>query len=544
MEHYFTDESGNELVPIWSLRANVYWCSLGASAEFIPNHAMNYIRHPPALFSATTPQSTITDLNFPIDTSLYNSAEHWLAWAPSAPLSDMENDPVRFAFNTQDIELVAEHAEVYGYDSDQEDSPSRVLASYFLDRVWVDRTLEITTKLHGMWAEVAVSSDFYGRGVWGGETGDVPSEVDTGFLSGIHNRQQRTASGAKRSIIAMMGCLNWFMSIKALENWNIPEEDRAFLRTLCLEERPKTGVIYYLTRDYHKANFMHLLINAVPVHYPWTAKERGDPRFLRLSPEYWNKYLVLRDQAGRSEVDITTMPNYEAWHPSFERYDWFFQDQKAGKRGDIVTEFKPHWEYHIIDFRLWGAHSVDNWHAIRAYSERFKASVSDSLTGTTCTFFRQNPLRVDEPSVEQVWPLEHAHELTDFANEERGEAVSEEEVFFRATSVEFGDMRDDVAGASEWEADEQRNRPQISLHEPGPSAFQMSENKLLGATPSVIGEFKTPFSSRQEAVEYIKGWAQGTTELEPRLSSKHTADWNLYWLGKDIHCLRDGNNSC
>ncbi|KAJ6602595.1 hypothetical protein DFH09DRAFT_1301615 [Mycena vulgaris] len=83
----------------------------------------------------------------------------------------------------------------------------------------------------------------------------------------------------------MLGFLVWLQTVKAVAEWAIGDEDKEFVKTL----RPKAGVMYNLSRDYHEANFIHLLNHDVPIHYPWTDKERADMRFLQLSPEYWNE---------------------------------------------------------------------------------------------------------------------------------------------------------------------------------------------------------------------------------------------------------------
>ncbi|KAJ6601841.1 hypothetical protein DFH09DRAFT_1302023 [Mycena vulgaris] len=196
----------------------------------------------------------------------------------------------------------------------------------------------------------------------------------------------------------MLAFLGWFQSIK-------------------VRSVPKAGVMYNLSRDYHEANFTHLLDNNVPIHYPWSAKEKNEPSFLRLSPEYWNEYLVLKQRAGDNTVDL-------------ER----FAELRALASGPRAL-WLPHWEYHIVDFCLWGAHSITHWNIIRAYAECFKGVMSESPTGPVYTFFRQSPLRADESAFDREWPRGHEHELTDFATQAIGEEIVEGEAFFEWTSV-------------------------------------------------------------------------------------------------------------
>ncbi|KAJ6543747.1 hypothetical protein DFH09DRAFT_1321932 [Mycena vulgaris] len=440
MDPFLRDSVGNELVPIWSLRQSTYWCSLNATPGDIQIHAMEYYADPPHLLRTTTARA-IEDLDFTHLATWYKPDEHWLAWVPTAPLSVMRDDPVGYVFDSQDIDLVVDHADVYGYDSERShDSPSRVFTGYFLDESWSNQIVLLGQRLYAISVKSVCTTDFYGRNEWNGEMGDVPAELDSTRLTGIHpgsSAAQLAASAARRTILSMLGFLTWLQSVKAVAKWAIGNEDKEFVKTLRLSERPKAGVMYNLSRDYHEANFIHLLNHDVPIHYPWTDKEKGDMRFLRLSPKYWNEYSVLRRNTPEGEhPDAKDLPSYETWEPFLSRYDWYFQDLLAGKVGEVIKGFKPHWTYRIVDFRYYGAHTVVNRDVIRAYAERFKGIVVDSnITGTVCTFFRQNPLSVDEPAFEREWPRDHEYDLEDFAPTERGEPQAEGEVFYEATSV-------------------------------------------------------------------------------------------------------------
>ncbi|KAJ6601840.1 hypothetical protein DFH09DRAFT_1069392 [Mycena vulgaris] len=179
MDPYLIDSVGNDLVPIWSLRENTFWCSLNAPPTKIPDRAMQYSAKPPFLLAENTPAKTLRDLSFPDKASWYNPREHWLDWAPTAPVTPVADDPISFVFDTQDVTLVGEHADVYGYESDRGNSPSVVLAGYFLDEEWRATVTTTSERLQTIIQKVVGSSDFYGRGVWGEEEGDVPLESNT-----------------------------------------------------------------------------------------------------------------------------------------------------------------------------------------------------------------------------------------------------------------------------------------------------------------------------------------------------------------------------
>ncbi|KAJ7848764.1 hypothetical protein B0H13DRAFT_1645410, partial [Mycena leptocephala] len=177
---------------------------------------------------------------------------------------------------------------------------------------------------------------------------------------------------------------------------------------LRLNDQPKVGVLYNMSRDFHEANLPHLVMHNVPIHVAWTDEEKKNWCFLRLSPEVWGEYAAMR--ASRTPGDVISLadlPSRAAWRNDWDRSDWFFQNKSAGKRGDVDSEFHPDWDYAIVDFHLWGARPLLNRKCIRAYTERFKAAVTTTDRGTIFTFFRQNPLQLDEPPFDRVRPNPH-----------------------------------------------------------------------------------------------------------------------------------------
>ncbi|KAJ7713975.1 hypothetical protein B0H14DRAFT_3523131 [Mycena olivaceomarginata] len=69
---------------------------------------------------------------------------------------------------------------------------------------------------------------------------------------------------------------------------------------------------------------------------------------------------------------------------------------------------------------------------IRAYAERFKAATRSSHLSTICTFFRHNPINVDEPPFDRPLPV-HRFALTNFALNADGDARPEGEYYYESS---------------------------------------------------------------------------------------------------------------
>ncbi|KAJ7142939.1 hypothetical protein C8R44DRAFT_726232 [Mycena epipterygia] len=436
MEPFHIDARGNDIIPIWSLNQNLFWCTLSGHPNDIPTKAASYMSSIHHLLSESTPAEVKNDLDWTRRAVWYNPEEHWLGWTPRESIMPAFDDPIGFVFDSTFISVIEEEADV-GTNS-EDGSPRMALAGYRLNDEWTHTAVSTAQRLYSICRAAAAASDFYNEGPWTGVTGDLPHPLDESHLTRLHwnmDAAQQSALEAKKTILSLLGFLSWFQTIQPLWSSAVSEEDRLYAQSLRLKDRPKTGVLYNLGRDYHEMNFRHLLQHDVPIHYPWTDVVKGEARFLRLSPEFWNEYSVVKEASGGREPDLCDMPSYSIWQEDLDRYDWLFQDLKSGKRGGIVSGFKPNWEYRIVDFRLYGAHTVLHWNTIRAYAERFKATTHVGRTGTVCIFFRQNPLHLDEPPFVRIQPREHEYELADFAEEERGEYVLEEDTFFEATSI-------------------------------------------------------------------------------------------------------------
>jgi hypothetical protein len=267
---------------------------------------------------------------------------------------------------------------------------------------------------------LVMRSDFYGPHAWNTGIGDMPAQVDVDLLTMLmttESEAQKVAQDARRSILAQMAFLGWFCPIQAGWERDLSENEAEFVRSLRLDSRPKRGFLFKLTRDYQEANFYHLLMHDVPVHYVYSNEEKSSGRFVRYSPEFWEEYMELRREVGgNGAMDLSALPSYELWKTDLERYDMFFQDKHVGRPGGILRNPRADFEYYIVDFLYYGARPVENWHILRAYSERFKAKLGGIARGTSCIFFRQNPIRKDEPAADRERPNERRFALTDFAS--------------------------------------------------------------------------------------------------------------------------------
>ncbi|KAJ7443798.1 hypothetical protein FB451DRAFT_1413425 [Mycena latifolia] len=517
---------------------------------------MLYCANPPSQLKTSTPRCVVEDLDFTKYASLYSPEEHWLGWTPTASPPDSAlseanaaEDPVEFLFRGEEVKLDRQYTDIYGADSDDGSTPQSTFAGVFINKAWVDLAIETGRRLHSICMCLAVSNDAYCRKAWLGQTGDVPGQVDETDLRLVQTSEstaREVADRARRAILSMLGFIAWFQSLIAIGSSTLSKEDQKFVKTLCLEERPKAGVLYKLSRDYHEASFSHLIHHSVPVHYAWTEDEKGQARFRRLSPEYWNEYSVLRGGASDDEVDITQLPSYEIWCPELERYDWFFQDLKAGKMGVIIREFKPHWIYRIVDFRLYGARLLTHWHVIRAYSERFKATVAEAPEGVVCTFFRQNPLRVDEPPHARSWPAEHEHALTDFADEASGQELLEGDVFYEPTAIirdfvgEYEGNQDNELEPGEYPEDELSSVAVGEERIETLDQFNTSGDAPFPAPPSPShSDYERRFRDEAEAIEALHAWAPSVVEMEPRMPALNPEDWDIAWLSDALFMCED-----
>ncbi|KAJ7177594.1 hypothetical protein C8R46DRAFT_1212341 [Mycena filopes] len=437
MGDFYTDSKGNVLTPIWSLRNGLHLCSfLGPPSDIAPK-ALNYRTPVPYLLKETTPTSILIDLDFRKYAPWYNPEEHWPQWVPTAPARDLLNDPSAICYDAHPVPLKDEYVD--GYDSDGREGPD-LYAGCTLHPSWADEVFFLLRRLHDIVVIAASSTDWYISHRFTGSLGDIPELPNTsnGQVFYTKNEAQEAASKVKNSILSHLGFISWFQTLKRLERTPLSKEDLELIQNLRLGERPKRGAIYDLLRDASEANFRFLLNHDIPFHYVWTDKEAADWRFLSLSPSFWNEFSTLRDALpeGENEVELALLPSFPTWEHDLAHANIFFQNSYAGKRGDVISDFKPSWDFRIVNFHLWGSRSIRNRKMIRPYTERFKGVVAFSVTGDVCTLFRQNPKdEADDSPFDRSRAAEHEHSLETFAPADDGEDVDEEEVFYESSMV-------------------------------------------------------------------------------------------------------------
>ncbi|KAJ7470048.1 hypothetical protein B0H11DRAFT_2434506 [Mycena galericulata] len=392
MDFDFRYPDGSRPVSLWSIRDHIEWCSVGDLPGRIPPKIDNTINVEEHAF-------------------IYEPANHWWGWAPtnSLPsLSPASEDVAGFAFLQSEVELEEEYVDIPTSGGSDDEDYSHNLVGYFIPDWWRRNTVSLSRRLHDIAMTLAVRSEFYGPNAWTTKLGDMPKQVDGDLLDKIqyYNKEaQALATQARYIILGQLAFLSWFMAVQS--NWEsiLDHDDGRFLKSLRLPERKKRGYIVYLSRDYHEVNLGFWTRNGVPFHYPWTDREKASAERGGLISKY-----------PTSDIDLSVLPSYAEWKESLERYDVFFQDLLSGRMGEVIKEFKPDWEYRIVDFLHYGARPIDNPYQRRAYAERFKGTIRRVAFGKTiCTFFRQNPLRTDEPpSARGNGGIDHHHPLSHF----------------------------------------------------------------------------------------------------------------------------------
>ncbi|KAJ7917858.1 hypothetical protein B0H13DRAFT_2321929 [Mycena leptocephala] len=430
MDDFLADATGSIVEPTWSKRNNTWFSSFGAPSEKIPHDALKYKTPLPHMLKSATPGRVLAAMDYTKSPVWYNPEEHWLSWIPLGrpDWSDGEEDPLAYLFNIHPVPTQANYTLMYGAGSDSNDpmEEKEVFAGYFLQQEWQSTAKFNAEILHGVCASLASMTAWYNSNRWMGASGDIPRKIEETKITMVYSTEesaQKAGVEIKRSTLSFAGFIAWFQTLIRLEDTTLHKEDQEYIRGLRLNDRPKT------------ANFPHLLLHRVPIHVAWT-EEKSNWRFLRLSPEVWGEYAAVRASKTPGEaIALADLPSGAAWKNDWDRSDWFFQNRYAGKQGDIVTGFQPSWDHSIVDFHLWGARPLLNTKFIRAYAERFKASMTTTDRGTLCTFFRQNPLRIDEPPFDRVRPNPHVHRLESFSPLVDNERVEEGDIFYEKTEV-------------------------------------------------------------------------------------------------------------
>ncbi|KAJ7799846.1 hypothetical protein B0H13DRAFT_2390743 [Mycena leptocephala] len=422
-------------VYLGSLRGDQQWYSIGALPDFIPPDVNEHIGIPEAYPERLNSRGLLSGLDQETFAAVYTPRLHWLGWSPISRVYDDGEDLSTIAFNANPVPLQEHYYDVQRAGG-SDDSGSPVFAGYYLEERWQNNILFVSRRLHDIVDNLVMKSEYYGHNSWTTQFGDLPGQVQDQDVSGLRYRDyevQEMASDARRVVLSQMGFVAWYTS--ACEDWekNLDDDDLDFIQALKLEERPKRGIVFDLPRDYHEITISHLLKYRVPFHYCWTQAANTSGRFLRYSPDFVREYASLAVAQPEGLLDLTELPSYLNWQEDLARYDVYFQDRFSGRMGSLIREFKPDWEYLIVDFSHYGARPVDNLQAKRAYSERFRATVQRGVTGTICTFFRQNPFEVDEPPAVRVPLVNHYQPLSDFGAESTTEGPSERSYFFEPT---------------------------------------------------------------------------------------------------------------
>ncbi|KAF8122641.1 hypothetical protein K438DRAFT_2169167 [Mycena galopus ATCC 62051] len=441
-EDFLFSTTDEPLIQIWSVQDSFSYLSLLAPPSDIPVNASKYLNKSPSLLSSGTPQLVLRDLDFTRGPVWYFPAEHWLGWTPKEGLPAASADPINFLFSSTPVQFTYDLMEMYGVDDEAIDpsEPVPVKSGFRISTVLVDRVSATAKQLHGVAVSLASASSWYCHPNTTIIEGDMPGPPGCNTLSEtcLDEEEMNLAwEQFKRSCLSVVGFISWILPLISAEEI-LESEDHVFVMTLQLSARAKTGVIYNLSRDYHEANFIHLLHHEVPIHAVVTEGMKKDWRFLRVHPDVWAEYETARSEITTRKIRLDDLPGYYEWADDWSRSDWFFQNCRAGKIGEYNTHFLPGADLGVIDFHLYGRRLLISAGVKRAYTERFLCSTHHHLTAEATTLdsytlYRQNPIRLDEPSFRRVQPSEHVNSLDTFGMVLDGEEDIERQAFFENT---------------------------------------------------------------------------------------------------------------
>ncbi|KAJ7861322.1 hypothetical protein B0H14DRAFT_3445442 [Mycena olivaceomarginata] len=418
--------------------------------------------------------------------------------------------------------------------------------------------------------------------------GDVPAPVDTKALEVLFSNDeeaQEAASKARRELLSLLSFLSWMLSLVQLKDTKLSSGDQQYLLQLKLDERPKTGAVFDLTRDQHEINFPHWANNGVPFHYVWTEEEKKNKCFLRFSPEYYEEVVRLREAAGGRDVSVEELPSYATWKGDLEGSDWLGQNLRAGKMGVVENRFLPSMKYGIVDRHLYGSRPLANWVTIRVYAERFKALIRDTERETTSP---RTPVN----------RCQHKFSLSDFAYQEVGESVPEQARYYESNTVAEAEISRDAgnrpsseelhregkhrnpdaphaplrrlaeaaaltltseaAGRVRREGKEQRRQARSlssvrTAESDGENAWfeeefqsaagsddngaysqdeEMGDDTPFEASLDLVGSWSPRFRTAKEAVDALDLWAPTVMEYEPKKAVYNPLSWNSDWLDR------------
>ncbi|KAJ7640633.1 hypothetical protein B0H17DRAFT_1216507 [Mycena rosella] len=178
--------------------------------------------------------------------SLYNPKEHWLGWTPvlilpttdESPMNGMDDDPIDFLFDNEDIGMTPVMYDAYNEDSDGSQNVAiPKIAGYNLAKKWVDLIQEWSDRLHRWCRKLAENSIFYARRAGSGELGDLPSPVNMPDIRSPHASMadaQKAAQRAKAMLLSMLGFISWFLTIQDEHLLGLTAKDQHLIRSFRL----------------------------------------------------------------------------------------------------------------------------------------------------------------------------------------------------------------------------------------------------------------------------------------------------------------------
>ncbi|KAJ6513485.1 hypothetical protein C8R45DRAFT_1088504 [Mycena sanguinolenta] len=312
-------------------------------------------------------------------------------------------------------------------------------AGYLLARGWVSDVSSMANRLRALCNTAARYSSFYGVSRTSNICGDLPVVFDHEPLDIIKVysvERIKAAETAIQCLLDMCGFLSWMTTVEGRWIQSLNVDERRFLERLGLGLCPKRGYLIKLNKDYNETNMVFWVKHKVPFHYPWTPNEMGLGCFVRCSPLYVEEINEFRLIFSESQVDHKQLASFSQLKDDLECYDVFFQNAHVERRGSVYMEFRPEYEYYIIDFLGFGARLLVNWNKIRAYAKRSKCVQKLRKRGEIIViFFRQSPLGIDKPHYLRSPPDPHLWELEDFAFNQISGPVDELEIFKEDTAV-------------------------------------------------------------------------------------------------------------
>ncbi|KAK6974476.1 hypothetical protein R3P38DRAFT_3239324 [Favolaschia claudopus] len=450
MDDFPSTRDGVHAVPVWGLINGITFGSFLSTPADIPPQVVDHLHNPPRVLHPDTSKDIKRLFDFRKGPILYNPTEHWLGWcSPSeldlAPFAEGVEDPIGFAFarDSGSVNVRPEYVDIPGGNSEasDDDRTLRAFAGYWIVRRWVDRASWTANKLYFICKFVATRSRWYCENGQPERVGSLPPEPSMNDLMHMHDTIEaayQAIDDVKAYIISCLGFLVWFESVADLFQYGLSEENEEFVRSLRLKDRRKIGLIYFMQRDLHDSNFLHLIYNEVPIHFAWTEDMASQDRFLRLNPKLWSEAAAKINDNPLIYVDFSDIPSRVAWQAQWDESDWFFQYARAGRMGQQLKTFKKGSRHGLVDFTPFGLRLLTDANEIRAVSERFKCFEKRSLNGpanapSTYIYFRQNPIHLDEPSLARQQPEMHEHPLSTFAEEYTENPEIERAVFFENT---------------------------------------------------------------------------------------------------------------